>query len=231
MNPPAEPSAAPEAAKPPVAGRREWWIGLVGSCVLRLLTLTLRFKVNDPERLRQLAAGDAFIFVFWHNRLLLVPAAWNRFFGSLQRKGVALTSTSRDGEIIAQFLTRFGIRPIRGSGTRRGATSIRELAGWLKRGHDVGITPDGSRGPRYEIKPGLVLLAQLTGKAVLPISFEFSRAWRLRGWDRFFIPKPFSRVTFVLGELHRVERTKTPEAFEAARQRCEAALMATVVER
>ena len=78
--------------------------------------------------------------------------------------------------MVALFLERFGIGTVRGSGTRRGAASVRELAKWLKRGHDIGITPDESRGPCYEINPGLVLLAQLTGRSILPLSFEFSSA-------------------------------------------------------
>ena len=94
-------------------------------------------------------------------------------------------------KLIAQFLDRFGIGPVRGSATRRGAASVRELAGWLTRGYDVAITPDYSHGLVYGMKPRLVFLAQLTGRPVLPLSFEFSRAWRLRGWDRFFVPRPF----------------------------------------
>ena len=232
MSPSPAPANSPEAPAPaqPVPGRREWWIGLVGSLVLRLLARTLRIQVENLERLQARATGDPFILVFWHNRLLLVPVVWNRFFARHRPKGMALTSTSRDGELIAQFLNRFGIGPIRGSSTRRGAASVRELAGWLRRGHDIAITPDGSRGPLYEIKPGLVLLAQLTGKPVLPISFEFSRAWRLRSWDRFFIPKPFSTVRFVVGDLYQVPRTSTPEAFEQERQRCEVALRSVVRE-
>ena len=142
---------------------------------------------------------------------------------------MALTSTSRDGELIAQFLGRFGIGPVRGSASERGSTALRELIRFLRRGCDVGITPDGSRGPCYEIKPGLVLLAQLSGRRIVPISFEY--AWRTRSWDRFFIPKPFSRVTFVVGEPFDVVKTATPEAFEAERLRCERAIMAQVQER
>ncbi len=142
-----------------------------------------------------------------------------------------MTSTSRDGELIAQFLGRFGIGAVRGSATERGSSALRELAGLIRRGHTVAITPDGSRGPLYEIKPGMVLLAQLSGQPVLPISFEFSRAWRLKSWDRFFIPKPFSTVTFLVGEPHPVPRTSTPEEFEVERQRCQQAMMTLVRER
>ncbi len=216
----------------PVAGSREIWAGRIGAWALRLLALTLRIRVEDPAALREHVTDEPFIIVFWHNRILLVPVVWNRFLarGRAQR-GMALTSPSRDGELIAQLLTRFGIGPVRGSASRRGSTALRELARLLKTGHDIGITPDGSRGPLYEIKPGLVLLAQLTGKPVLPVSFEFSRAWRLKSWDRLFIPKPFSTVTFRVGVPHRVPRTTGEEEFERERQRCEAAMMALVRER
>ena len=137
-----------------------------------------------------------------------------------------MTSTSKDGELIAQFLDRFGVGAVRGSATRRGSAALREMAGWLRRGHDVGLTPDGSRGPCYEIKPGLVLLAQLSGCPVLPISFHYSSAWRLRTWDRFYIPKPFSTVTFRVGEPFHVPRTDGAEAFEAERRRCEEIMLA-----
>ena len=211
------------------AGRHEILIGLFGSWLLRLLAATLRFRTENLDVIHQRATGESFIYAFWHNRLLLIPVAWERFLrppGDLG--GKALTSTSRDGELIAQFISRFGIGPVRGSATRRGAAALRELAVLLRKGHDVAITPDGSRGPCYEIKPGLVLLSQLTGRSVLPISFEYSRAWRLRTWDRFAIPKPFSTVTFRVGKKIRVPRTFTPEDFEAERQRCQEAMRALV---
>ena len=133
---------------------------------------------------------------------------------------------------MAQFLDRFGVGAwVRGSTNRGGSASLRELVGWLKRGHDIGLTPDGSRGPIYEIKPGLILLAQLSKRPILPLSFEFSSSWRLKSWDRFFIPKPFSRVTFTVGEPHTVERTTTTEAFEAERLRCEQFLQTQIHER
>ncbi len=212
--------------------RRAYWITLAGSFVLRLLVLTLRFRVEDPAKLRAVRTGDPYIFVFWHNRLLLVPIAWNRFFARHRRaQGMALTSTSKDGELIAQFLQRFRVGPVRGSATRRGSVALRELVRLMRRGHDAGITPDGSRGPLYEIKGGLVLLAQLAGRPVLPISFEYSSAWRLKGWDRFFIPKPFSKVTLIVGDLHTVKRTSSEEEFESERLRCQDAMMAIVRER
>ena len=213
----------------PGTGRRAFWITLIGSCALRLLTLTLRFQVQNPERLRERTAGEPFILAFWHNRLLLIPVIWNRFFARHRsRRGMALTSTSHDGELIAQFLQRFGIGPVRGSATRRGAAAVRELARLLKNGHDVAITPDGSRGPVYEMKGGMMVLAQISGRPVLPISWECTRVWRLKSWDRFMIPKPFSRVTLHVGEPYFVPRDVPPDAFERERQRCQQAMMTLV---
>ena len=153
---------------------------------------------------------------------------WKRFLLGNRPVGVAMISASRDGELITRFLARFGLTAVRGSANRRGSGALRELAGWIKRGHDVGITPDGSRGPCYEIKPGLVLLAQLSGRPLLPIRLEYSSAWRTKSWDRFFIPRPFSRVTFIVGEPLVVRRTTNAEEFEAERQRCEDAMRAQV---
>ena len=98
-------SAATSSAPAP---SRERWLALIGSWVLRLLALTLRIEVEDPAALRARVESGPFI-LFWHNRLLLVPVVWNRYFASHRPKGMALTSTSRDGELSAEFLNRFGI--------------------------------------------------------------------------------------------------------------------------
>lgn len=210
---------------------RAFWLMWFGSLILRLLVSTLRLHVDLPRQVRERTSPAPFIFVFWHNRLLLVPSVWEKFLQKRGRpRGMALTSLSSDGEWVALFLERFDIGAVRGSAKRRGAGAVRELAGWLKRGHDIGITPDGSRGPCYEIKPGLILLAQLSGCDILPMSFEFSHAWRLRSWDRFFIPKPFSTVRFIAGEPYTVQRTETAKEFEAERLRCEGIMRSQVQE-
>jgi lysophospholipid acyltransferase (LPLAT)-like uncharacterized protein len=213
--------SAPEKA-------RGFWLVLLISWVYGLLVCSLRIRLQDPARLLVRAEGAPHIFVFWHNRLLLIPLVWQRFLSTNRPVGVALISASRDGELMTRFLGRFGLTAVRGSGSKRGSTALRELAGWIRRGHDVGITPDGSRGPCYQVKPGLVLLAQLTGRPLLPITLEYSSAWRMRSWDRFFIPKPFSRVTFIVGEPLVIRRTSNLADFESERQRCEAVMCAQV---
>ena len=152
------PSAAHQEARQtsehPNSHQRERWISLLGSLVVRLLVLTLRVRVEDPAALAARVEGGPFIFAFWHNRLLLVPSAWNRFFARHRgRQGMALSSTSRDGELIAQYIGRFGIGPVRGSATRRGSTALREMATLLKRGHDVAITRTARAAPATRSSP------------------------------------------------------------------------------
>ena len=96
----------------------------------------------------------------------------------------------------------------------------------LKNGVDIAITPDGPRGPRYRLNPGVLKVAQQTGVGVMPINVEYSRCWQLKSWDGFMIPKPFSRADITLGEIYPVRKTETPEEFEAERLRLEAAMNA-----
>ena len=222
------PAPAANAVGSGTASRSSLWLVPVIAWFYGALVWSLRIQIEDPDRLLVRKSGEPHIFIFWHNRLLLFPLIWKRFLLGDRPVGVAMISASKDGELITRFLSRFGLVAVRGSANRRGSGALRELAGWIKRGHDIGITPDGSRGPCYEIKPGLVLLAQLSGRPLLPISLEYSRAWRTKSWDRFFIPKPFSKVTFIVGEPLTVRRTANAEEFEAERQRCEVAMCAQV---
>jgi lysophospholipid acyltransferase (LPLAT)-like uncharacterized protein len=92
----------------------------------------------------------------------------------------------------------------------------------------VVITPDGPRGPAYELGPGIIFLAQKSGAAVLPMNLEFSHCWRLGSWDRFIVPRPFSKVRVLVGRLHRVAATNTSEEFEAERLGLQNAMMSLV---
>ncbi len=203
--------------------------------MLRLLNLTLRWRVDEPTagRIRALQAPGTppFILALWHNRLLVLPFAWERHMRRIRPRAYVLTSLSQDGEWLARLAGCFGFGAARGSARRRGPAALRELVGLLRDGHDVAVTPDGSRGPVYELKGGVALLSQLSGARIVPVSVEFSRAWRLRSWDGFFIPKPFARVELRVGELHTVPPTGAELEFERERARAEAALRELVSER
>ena len=154
----------------------------------------------------------------------VMPYVFEHFFPG--RPGAALTSASKDGEILAAFLNRFSVRAIRGSSSRSGARALVEMKRAIKDGYIMGITPDGPRGPRYRLNPGVVKLAQVTGGFVLPVHVRYSRFWQLKSWDGFMIPKPFARVEITFDILHKIPPTKSDDEFEAERLRMEEILAA-----
>ena len=190
--------------------------------LIRALAFTLRFRVEDRTAIASRALKGPIIYVFWHNRILLVPIIYKRFRSG--RKGHCLTSPSKDGAIIAGVMQRFGIGSVRGSSSRGGSSAMREMALILEKGEDIGITPDGPRGPKYHLHPGAVKLAQLTGVPLGPIHIEYSRYWELKSWDAFRIPKPFSRVSVFFDSPHEVCTTPDDAAFDSERARLEGVL-------
>jgi len=187
---------------------------------------TLRYEIDDRSNLSSAPVTENYIGGLWHNRLLLISYVLKRF--APHRPGAGLISASRDGDLIAPLVERFGFQVVRGSSSRLGATGMLELVGVLAAGRDVLLTPDGPRGPVYELGPGIILLAQKSGSPIQPINMEFSSCWRAKSWDRFILPRPFSTVRVIFGPLHHVASTITPEEFEAERVRLQDAMMALV---
>jgi lysophospholipid acyltransferase (LPLAT)-like uncharacterized protein len=193
---------------------------------LQLWALTLRYKMEDRAGVVGKGTAQNYIASLWHNRLLIFPFVLRRFFPN--RHGAALISASRDGELLADAIKRFGYDVVRGSSSRLGATAILQLSEVLASGRDVVITPDGPRGPAYELGPGIVFLAQKSGASVVPVNMEYSSCWRLKSWDRFILPRPFAKVRVIIGSAHRVELSDTPEKFEVERLSLQNAMMALV---
>ena len=129
-------------------------------------------------------------------------------------------------QVRAGRTSRFGFITIRGSSSRGGAEGLRSLTRALRKGHSVVVVPDGPRGPREVLKPGVVRLARLTGAHVVPAAFGASSEWRARSWDEFRIPKPFSRCVMRFGEPVLVPRDIDGAGEETARKEIEAALNA-----
>jgi lysophospholipid acyltransferase (LPLAT)-like uncharacterized protein len=142
-----------------------------------------------------------------------VPPAWRKLCGS-HRSTVTLTSASHDGDMVARAMAVFGLGAVRGSSSRRGVAALVGLKRALTEGLDVCLTPDGPRGPRYQIQPGAIKLAQSSGAPLVPIHVRFANAWRLKTWDRFVIPKPFSRVTITFAKAIQIPRELDDAAFE-----------------
>jgi hypothetical protein len=208
----------------------EGWLGraLIGAgfLLLQVWARTLRYEVDDRADVVGKPVKENYIAGLWHNRLLLISFALKRFLP--QRPGAGLISASRDGDLIADLTKRFGFEVVRGSSSRLGASALRELESVLASGRDVLITPDGPRGPAYELGPGIVFLAQKTGAAIVPINMEFSSCWRVNSWDGFILPRPFAKVRVIFGPAHRVTATTSPEEFETERLALQNAMMSLV---
>ena len=212
-----------------IEGRSARWLIAVGFRLLQLWVRTLRYEIDDRAGVIGKPTDQNYIGTLWHNRLLIFPFVLRRFFSN--RRGAALISASRDGELLADAITRFGFDVVRGSSSRLGASAILQLTDVLASGRDVVITPDGPRGPAYELGPGIIFLAQKSGAAVLPVNMEYSRCWRLKSWDRFILPRPFAKIRVIIGHPHRVRSTNTVDDFEAERLCLQDAMMALVERR
>jgi hypothetical protein len=138
----------------------------------------------------------------------------------------ALVSASKDGALLARTLEWFRVQPVRGSSSRRGAQALRELTTWAERGCDLTITPDGPRGPCYQIQDGITSLAQLTGLPIVPVSLNLNWKIRLKSWDRFQIPLPFARCEVCVGKAVRVPQNASDAEREELRRQLEAELRA-----
>jgi hypothetical protein len=163
--------------------------------------MTLRLTV---EGVREVApfwhAGRPVIYALWHGQLLMMPwlnVRLGRTDGA--RPARVLASRSRDGELVTHYVRGFAIEVVRGSSSRGGMSAVRALLGALRNGEDVAVVPDGPRGPRRRVQPGVVALAALSGAPIVPVGFAARPAWRLSTWDEFVIPMPFARAAATLG--------------------------------
>lgn len=190
--------------------------------LMRTIGTTCRLRVHDPDDTIGRPPDRPMIWIFWHNRIFMLPLVFRRYANG--RKGAILSSASRDGELIAAVVSKVGLAPVRGSTSRRGINALLGLRGRIRAGYDVGVVPDGPRGPRYRLGPGVVKLAQITGSKIRPLRVEYSACWTIRSWDRFRIPKPFSRIDIYFDPLVDIPAELGDEEFEEQRLRVESLL-------
>ncbi len=211
------PATAVDAAKtptPPVQPKEDWRVRLgvpLGILILRALGATWRWRVQNLDVVKRATAdGKGLILGLWHGQLL--PLAWY-----MRGRGiVVLVSSSRDGEIITRVIEAVGYRTVRGSSTRGGREALVALLKELRAGSTIAITPDGPRGPARKYQAGALVAAQRTGVPIVPYALHVDRAWRLKGWDRFTIPKPFAKIQLVFGEPKYVTGDSSASAVEQA---------------
>ncbi|MCC6415062.1 MAG: DUF374 domain-containing protein [Opitutaceae bacterium] len=166
-----------------------WPLGLL----VRLWGMSLRFQESEGDLCNFTKHDEPIAMILWHNRLFLAADIFRRY--RHPKPMYALVSPSQDGAWLTAFFSLIGLRAVRGSSNSLGREAASALVGVLRAGCDVGITPDGPRGPRYEFKPGALIVARRTQTPLLLVGADFESAWRLnKAWDRFYLPKPFSRV-------------------------------------
>lgn len=195
-----------------------WLISWAGYLAIRLIGPTLRFAVSFEEGAPSGLEARPFIYSFWH--CCVFPAAY--LWRNLQIR--VMTSQSFDGEYIARIIQKFGFVPVRGSSTRGGVRALLGMRRGTDQGWTVAFTIDGPRGPRCVAKPGPVLLARTTGVPMVVFHIALEKAWILNTWDRFMVPKPFSRA------LMRVSRQMpvSPEAGDSEMERLQRELQAAL---
>ena len=173
---------------------------------LKFLFLTARKRFIDQENLRQfLESGERVIVASWHNRSAFSPFAY--LSAAIKGRKVApIASASKDGALAAWILAFLGLNCVRGSSSRGGKLALKQMLGLFEQGTDLGFTPDGPRGPLYHVEMGVIKAAKESGAPIVPVSYQAQRRTELNSWDRFIIPKPFSKVNFTYGKPLYVPR-------------------------
>lgn len=182
-----------------------------------------RYRLLNPE-LKEKALGlhskGLVAYACWHQNALstVLAHSWRRL--------AILVSRSFDGEVIAFVMKQFGVHSARGSSSRGGREALRELIKLTEAGYEIGITVDGPRGPRYEVKPGVITLASRTGVPILPTATRGRRSWTLvKSWDHFRLPKPFTEILVTYGEPILVGQQLNDQEIQATQAKLTRSLM------
>jgi lysophospholipid acyltransferase (LPLAT)-like uncharacterized protein len=175
------------------------FLAWLSSAVIHLIGWTLRMTVEDRGSILDQPEHPPVIIAFWHNRTALMAYFYEHYCRG--RTALTFISRSRDGQFMTDVAARFGIRAVRGSSSRHGTSAMLTAIRAAKDPHvDLVITPDGPRGPRYRVQPGLLLLAQATQRPIVSVTYQLKWKRELKSWDRFHVPLPFSTCYLVTGE-------------------------------
>lgn len=186
---------------------------------IRLYCLTFRLSVeNEREWMEILRAGGRVVICTWHQQFFAAIRHFKRYEA---RRPALMISLSRDGEFIAAIARRSGWFPVRGSSSRGGEEALARMVERLRLTGLAGHVVDGPRGPAGRVKTGLVRLARAADAVIVPFSVSADRAWFMRSWDRFMVPKPFARVCLRFERPVRPGPSDDPEAIETERRRVE----------
>lgn len=222
---PKDPLASVEAHQVTAGGRavaRAVWL------LVNTFSATFRWRLEDASGVLAGPQPRPAIYALWHNRSALAPVVYRKFVRARwpERRLTAMASASKDGAIAARVMELFGAQTVRGSSSRRGPQAMAELIDAARSGSDLAITPDGPRGPRYQVQAGVIALAQYAGLPLVPVSYFLSAKKVLRSWDGYQVPLPFGRCEVVFGEPLVVPRRLDEGAREELRAELERRLIA-----
>ena len=184
-----------------------------GLLLVKIIAFTYRVRIFDPQNESDILNKEgSLIYASWHQRFF--PGI--TFFA--KRKPIAIIiSRSRDGDFISHIVDILGWYPVRGSSSRGGSEALREVKELALSGHKIGHIVDGPRGPFGVIKPGLLRIAQVAGRPIVPTITSAQKKWVFNSWDKFIVPKPFSRVIIRFGEAIYVPPNLNEDEFEKKR--------------
>lgn len=187
------------------------------SVYLRFVYVTTRWENNYNEYLGPMFdSGNPFIICLWHNRVMMMPLVWP------YRKPVTiLTSAHRDGQLVSKTMGKFGFDAIHGSSEQGGSQALRAILREIKAGKIIGMTPDGPRGPRMHMKPGIITMARLTGAPIIPVCYSTSNKRIMSTWDRLLVPLPFGRGKVTWGPPFCITPQASRDDEESLRQALE----------
>ncbi|MDY6839130.1 MAG: lysophospholipid acyltransferase family protein [Thermodesulfobacteriota bacterium] len=198
------------------SGLKWWLVGWLGKGLVDLICGTIRISVVGLEKARAEIESRRFILTFWHSRIAVISYLYQRWGAAI------LVSNSKDGEIMAQILQRQGHEPIRGSTSRHAVRALARLIRALKQENRPGvIVPDGPRGPRFKVQPGVITLAQKTGYSIVPVTYSAKRVKVFQSWDRFIFPYPFTEGRVIFGRPMSTPSTLAAEEQDVYRVRLE----------
>jgi lysophospholipid acyltransferase (LPLAT)-like uncharacterized protein len=184
-------------------------VPFLGAFIIRFIYYCLRIdKVNFRLVEDLWDEGENAIFSTWHDQLLMIPPVYKG------RSARVLISQSKDGELIARTVSYFSIMAVRGSSSRGGREALMEMKAMANEQVDIGITPDGPKGPRHRVKYGVVQLARATGRPVVPLAFACSHGHRFSSWDRFLLPYPWGKAVYYVGEPLSAGEGEAAEIFQ-----------------
>jgi len=191
--------------------------------VTRLYSKTFRLKVeNEEEWLDYLNNGGTVLLCTWHQQFF---SAIRHFQSYKAFKPSLMISQSKDGKIVAGIAKRSGWNPVRGSSSKGGTLALRNMVANLKKSKLSGHIVDGPRGPSGVVKPGVVRLAHATNAVIVPFYVFAENSWHFNSWDKFLLPKPFSKIILRFDKMIPLQKTKNKNLFEKQREQLEAIMI------